>query len=381
MAAARGVEGERRILVTGGGTGGHVYPALGVLHHLSRRLPRLAVRWVGSERIESRIVKEEGLDFFQIDIRFSYRRLSLANLDYYRRHLLPILTGKPYRQALHALETYRPRLVLGTGGYVSAPALMAAQKAGTPYALLQLDNPPGVVNWTMADKAWRIFASTPEVAAGFAGRCAGSKVLTLGYPCMPGRSTGRRLVEEFEIEPERKVLLVMGGSLGAGAINRAVREMVLIASALDEPCAEKLAIIHVGGERSLEAVPFEDAHALTRGRIAYRPVDYISDVTGLMQSCDFYIGRSGAATVGELISARLPCLLIPDPQHADNQQQYNAEELVRRGLGTMLHQSVASGKALLDWLKSAWDQPRIEKPRASAADLIADELVLAWEDA
>ncbi len=376
MALSKGASGERRVLFTGGGTGGHVYPGLAVLDYLHRKVPRLVAQWVGSERIESKLVRDAGIDFHQIDIRFSYRRLTLANLGYYRDHLLPLVLGKPFRQAAFALESFRPDIVVGTGGYVSAPALWAAQQVGIPYALIQLDCPPGLVNWTMADKAWRIYASTNQVVRGFLGRCAQEKVVRVGYPAIPGKCSRAKVEENLGIEPNRKIMLCVGGSLGAGAINALAEQTLAAAKMSHDKQWDGLAVVHVGGTQSLGA----GGAGLVRGPVQYIHKDYIDNMGSLINCCDFYLGRSGAATVGELVAAGLHCLLIPDPQHVDAQQTFNAFELVRGGQGAILAQRDASGYDVIDWLRSVWDKPRVKPPMIPPADEIADDMLAIWDN-
>ncbi len=222
---------EKRVMFTGGGTAGHVSPGLAVYHALRRAgKPRrdlsaasaaagshLCALWVGSERIENQLVPAAGLSFRQLDIRFSYRRPTPDNWDYYRRHILPLALGQPFRQALATLDIFQPELVVGTGGYVSAPLLWAAQQRHVPFALIQCDTPPGLVNWHFAEHAWRVFAATPEVARGFAGRCALAKIKVAGYPVLPRRRSREELCAELGIDPARRLLVAMGGSLGVGS--------------------------------------------------------------------------------------------------------------------------------------------------------------------
>ncbi|MCH7471652.1 UDP-N-acetylglucosamine--N-acetylmuramyl-(pentapeptide) pyrophosphoryl-undecaprenol N-acetylglucosamine transferase, partial [bacterium] len=377
----------RKIMLAGGGTAGHVYPALAVLEALERHEPGhgMVARWVGSERIEACIVPEYALsssiplDFRMIDIRFSYRRLSLGNLAYYLRHILPLLAGKPFRQALRELDEFEPDVVLATGGYVSAPLLWAAGRRGVPIALIEINHPPGKVNWQFAPEAWRVYAATKEIAAALAGRLGASKILLHGCPTRRPRRSREEVCRDYGIDPQRRIIVAMAGSLGAGALHRAVHELLAAAARSSDPRWSKLALLHVAGvqvattlEQEAEPDPEESGvrssesgvleprtlhlepspHSVAA--IQYRPIGFLEDSPGALAASHYYIGRSGASTVGELVASGIHALLLPDPQHADRQQYGNAGVLLQQGQGTMLEQEDVSGEGILRWLEEVW---------------------------
>jgi UDP-N-acetylglucosamine--N-acetylmuramyl-(pentapeptide) pyrophosphoryl-undecaprenol N-acetylglucosamine transferase len=372
--------GARRVLLAGGGTGGHVYPALAIVEALRRRDPELAFRWLGSERIEARLVPDWGIDFQQIDIRFSYRLPTPKNWGYYARHLIPLALGRPFRQALRALEGWRPDIVLATGGYVAAPVIWAAQQSGIPVALIEINTPAGLVNWWFAPGAWRTYAATPVIARQFTGRCSQAKVVASGYPALKPKRTRAQVCQEYGLDPHRRILLVMSGSLGSRAVHHAVRDLLNGAAADGDPRWHEVAVLHVAGDRpELMANVMQDAD-LPTAPVQYRSVGYLHDAVGALHASDWYLGRSGAATVGELIATGLPCLLLPDPQHADKQQYGNARVLVERGQGLLQEQQQVTGPAVLEWLRRTWEHPRLAPP-PPAADVIADDLLNVWEGA
>lgn len=368
-------------MYTGGGTAGHVYPALAVHEALSRHVERLTACWVGSERIEATIVPEAAIAFQQIDIRFSYKPLKPANLGYYWRYILPIVGGRPFRQALAAVDRWRPELVVSTGGYVAAPVTWAALHRGVPVALLEINNPPGIVNWHFSDRAWRIYAASDQIAAEFAPRCSATKIRVLGYPARQPHRLPARVYHEYGIEPQRRLLLAMGGSLGAGAIHHAVRGLLEAAAADHDPRWRRLAVLNVAGERQSLRDALAGGTALPDGAVKYYTVDFLDDAVGALAASAFYLGRSGAATVGELLACGLPSLLIPDPQHSDQQQYGNAQVLIERGQGTLVEQDRISGQLILDWLRRVWNQPRLSPPDPPAAEAVAIDLLTAWESA
>lgn len=367
-------------MLAGGGTGGHVYPLLAILRALPP-LDRSDVMWLGSERIESQIVPEADVLFKQIDIRFSWRRPTPANWGYYMRNLLPILLGRPFRQAMDALRSFQPDLLLAAGGYVSAPAIWAAAQLGIPAALLEINDPPGLVNWWFAPEAWRIYCISADCAEGFSHRCSPAKLRVCGCPAMPPQRSRDEVCRAYDIDPARRLLVVMGGSLGSGAVHRLLAQTLDAARNSSDPRWEQLAVLNCGGERpGLMDEYRETEGGGPGGPIQYRRVDYLKDAPGAFAAADFYLGRSGAATVGELIASGPHCLLVPDPQHADRQQYGNARLLLARGQGSILEQKTASGEGVLSWLRSVWERPRVTPPSPPAAELIATDLLSRWRD-
>jgi UDP-N-acetylglucosamine--N-acetylmuramyl-(pentapeptide) pyrophosphoryl-undecaprenol N-acetylglucosamine transferase len=359
-------------MLTGGGTGGHVYPLLAVIEALGSGFE---YHWTGSERSESRIVpqyaQESGIpvEFHLIDIRFSYRLPTPRNWSYYRRHILPLLGGRPFRQALAVLEEVRPTFVLASGGYVSAPTLWAARQLGIPYALLQLDAAVGLVNRYFAVGAARVYVSTERATRNLQADCPDSRVLLTGFPARRPRATRAEVLAQYDFEPQRRLFTIMGGSLGTGAIARLAAELITL---LDQSAyADSLAVMFSAGERMDTARAIREQGTQ---RLLFAAVDYIGDSVSVLAASDFYLGRSGASTVAELLATGPQALLIPDPQHHDRQQYLNAAVLVRRGQGEVLEQREADAGEALDWLVKAWNNPRGTPPTPPAAEVVAADL-------
>ncbi len=363
-------------MLGGGGTGGHVYPLLAIVEEMDRA--RFEFHWLGSERSEARIVPQYAIpiEFHQIDIRFSYRLPVPNNWGYYRQHIFPLLRGRPFRQALEVLDRVRPQLVLASGGYVSAPALWAAAQRGVPYALVQLDAALGVVNSHFACGAARVYASTEPAAARLRTICPPGRVMLSGFPARRAQQSREQVFTLHGLDQRRKLLVVMGGSLGTGAIAGLAAGLI---KELDQSAyADTIAVLFAAGERMDTAEAIRDSPAQ---RLQFAAVDYLGDSVSALAAADFYLGRSGASTVAELIATGPQCLLIPDPQHPDRQQYGNASQLVARGQGEILEQREATGAAALKWLARAWNKPRVAPPMPPAADVIASDVVRLLQSA
>lgn len=384
--------------------------------------------WLGSARSESRLVPEFAdylaeryggalrLRFIEVPIRFSWRRPTPANWGYIARHILPIVCGVPFRRALGLLREFAPQALIASGGYVSAPALWAAQRLGVPYALLQLDGAVGLVNNHFAPGAWRVFCASAAAEGELTARIGRGKLRRCGYPVQPARRSRAEVMAQYGLDPARRLLIAMGGSLGSGEISRALAALLDRLAQDADPRWAELAVLAVGGERGIAAAsggsssqscggalsrrtevksatevaatgtpdsgsrtPDSRAGTASRHPCQLASTTYDPDGMGLMRAADFYLGRSGAATVGELAAVGIPALLIPDTQHSDRQQLFNARELESRGQARVLSGAEARGPALLDWLKAAWDQPRLAPDSVDAAEQVAADLLSLLE--
>jgi len=367
----------QRILLTGGGTGGHVYPLLAIAEALAEQQPGLELHYLGSPRSEARIVPQFSaltviqIEFHELAIRFSYRLPTPRNWGYWRQHILPLLGGRPFREAVEVVARIKPQLVIGSGGYVSTPGLYAAQQLGIPYVLLQVDTVVGAANAHFAPGAQRIYAGSARAAQQLGALAPAERVMPVGFPARRARLNRAEVFAQYDLDPARRLLVVMAGSLGAGAIARLAGEVMHAVS--ESAYADRLAVLYAGGERGIGISA--TAHASAQ-QVQLISVPYIADSVSALAAADFYLGRSGAATVAELVATGPQALLVPDPQHRDHQQFFNAAELVARGQGEIIEQSDALfGAKALAWLARIWNEPRLPTPAPRPADVIAGDIL------
>lgn len=326
-----------RIMLTGGGTGGHVFPLLAVMKKLREAESACEIRWFGSARIEAKLVPEYGIEGTFVPFTFSYRRLSLSALAYYLRTLPAWIIGLPVWLALRDLRRFKPDVVLSSGGYVSAPMLLAARIAGVPYSLLEINAVPGRVTAFFAPHARRIYCATVRIAAQLKRAAAGSIVVS-GYPACTQRSGDANVRKHWDLPEDVPLIVVVGGSTGAKAINDLVKE-ALCEPRFMEKFHSRIALVHQLGRE-----PDEAEKAAFSDWAYYRTVAFDPLLAQLYPEAALYIGRAGAATVAELVAARLPAVFIPYPHHADRQQYLNAEALAEAGAAVILEEG-APGNA------------------------------------
>ncbi len=313
-----------RIVIAGGGTGGHLYPGIAVAREFLRRLPDTVVTFAGTQRgIESRVVPREG---FELDVLRSAGLKGTSPTALLRGlALLPLSAMDAWR----ILSRRRPDLVIGVGGYSSGPVVALAALRGVPTLLLEQNAVPGFTNRRLA-RVVSAAAVTFESTVEFFGR--------------RGFVTGNPVRPEFLAEagdtaaggPPR--VLIFGGSQGSHAINVAAVEAAPLLAA----DGRRLAITHQTGERDLEWV--RDAYR--RAGLDARVEPFLFAMDREIKAADLVISRAGATTIAELTAAGKPAVLVPLPTAADDHQRKNAELLREAGAVEVIEQKDLTGQRL-----------------------------------
>lgn len=349
-----------------------MYPAIAVAEAMKTLQPGAKVHFICSNRsIDAKILSEGGYEFTALPARaFSARPdRFLAFAAMYFRSM---------RVVKSMLAEHRPAVLLGIGGYVSAPAVTAAGKLGVPVAVLNVDMVPGKANKVMAREAAKVFVQWEETRK-YLGEIPGQVVVS-GCPLRGGFGGAAKetTLKELGLDAGKKALLVMGGSSGALTVNRAVCACLPTLDAF----AESWQIVHVTGPGIAEV-----RKAYEAARIGHKVIEYYHEMPALMSCADLAVGRAGAVSVAEYAAAGLPAIMLPYPYHKDQHQKLNARQLVRAGGGLIVEDKPDAPEAtageLAEHLKSIMaDGTRlagmsvaaksVDRPDAAAA--IAQEL-------
>jgi len=304
-------------MISGGGTGGHVYPILAVVEALKRQVASCKFLYVGSRGgVEEGIASRVGLPFTAISTG-GLRGLAPWTVA---GHLFKMMAG--FVQSLAIVRDFSPDVVLVTGGYVCAPVAAAAWLRRVPLLVLLPDLEPGLAVRALSRLATRVAVSFPEVARYFDP----SKVVTAGYPVRAeffaaDKAEARRA---FGLEKELKTVTVFGGSRGAHSINLALSQCL-------ERLLEAGQVIHICGQLDAEWVVENEARLPERLRNRYRAYSYLhEEMPSALAAADLAVARAGAATLGEFPALGLPSILVPYP-YAGQHQELNADYLVSRG--------------------------------------------------
>lgn len=360
-----------RLLIAGGGTGGHIYPALAVADALRRRPSPPELGWIGGHRgFEDRIVRGAGIPLRRLPLR----SLRSADRDV---HLVldPLRLAASVPQALAWLGRDRPDAIFTTGGYVAIPVLIAARPLGIPVLLWEGNVIPG-----RSVRATARLASA--IAVSFGATC---RVLAGGGPCFETGTPIRDLSgidpiaarERLGVAPGDRVLLVFGGSQAVRRFNTAVADAL-------PSLVERVHVIHVTGEAGYGDALAQRERLPSGVRARYRPEAFLRDeMLPALAAADLVVGRAGSSTLAEVTALGVPMIVVPYP-HAAGHQRANAEQLADAGAARLIEDADFDAAALLDAVAILADPSTHARMAAAsrslgrpgAADAVAD-LVLA----
>lgn len=329
----------KRILFATGGTGGHINPALAVAGYIRKQAPDTQILFVGTaEKMEAKLVPAAGFDFRTIDISGFQRSLTLNNIKRNLGTLSKLLRASS--QAKKILLDFKPDVVVGFGGYVSGPVLRMAAKLGIPTAIHEQNAYPGVTNKALAKKADAVMLTVQ----------AAEQYLKPKNPCiLTGLPVRGEIMEadrdfaraELRLD-ERPMILSMGGSLGARAINEAVVELIANKAA-DGDCYFHHAYGQYGKwvPDKLREKGVDFAHM---PNITVR--EYIDDMDRCLAAADLVICRAGASSLSEFEAVGRASILIPSPNVAENHQYHNAMALVNNNAAVIIEEKDLTGERL-----------------------------------
>ncbi len=326
---------------SGGGTGGHLYPALTLAERLGRLRPDVRSFFVGAERgLEARVLRERGLPHVLLPVRGLERRALRENVG-----VLYALLRALVRTA-GVFRRLQPRVVVVTGGYAGGPAGLAAGMMGIPLALQEQNSVPGLTTRVLSRWARQVHLAFPE-AVEHLPRGARPRARVSGNPIRepPGisREAARRLLG---LPVEGDLLLVVGGSQGAEALNRALLEAVWRVAAGDLPRPPGLHVLWATGPAHLEGIREALEGAGSPGWVS--PVGYIERMPEALTAATLAVSRAGAMATSEFLAWGLPAILVPLPTAAAGHQARNAETLERAGAARHLPQDRLNGPVLWD---------------------------------
>ena len=331
-----------KIIVSGGGTGGHIYPALTLIRTLQQKVDKLEVLYVGTHAgLEADIIPKENIPFATVDLQGFKHSLSPVNILRAARAI------KGVGKAMGIVRKFQPDVVIGTGGYVCGPVLMAASLLGIP-ALIQEQNViPGITNKILSKFVNVIATGYQEANGAFPA----NKVVFTGNPIrrevMQQRQEGD--YEVFGLRPNRKTILVSGGSRGARTINRAMVDVLKHYAGRND-----VQILHATGKGEYEDIIARISAAgldlKQADNIVVKP--YLYNMPQAMAIADLAVFRAGATGLAELTAKGIPAILIPYPYAAENHQEYNARAVEKAGAAKVILNKDLTAPVLVEAIDS-----------------------------
>lgn len=352
----------KKIIIAGGGTGGHIFPAIAIANALKKADGSIDILFVGAKgKMEMEKVPQAGYKIEGLDIAGFNRSSLIKNAG------LPFKLIKSFFQVKSIFKTFNPDAVIGVGGYSSFPVLRFAQSRGIPSFIHESNSFAGKSNILLGKKATTIFTGTDGMEKFFPP----DRILVTGNPVRSGivQSTISKAegCEHFSLDEKKKTLLVVGGSLGAKSINEAIDKH------LDELLGAGLQLIWQTGK------PYAaKAEASVAGKQSVWVNDFITQMEYAYAAADIVVARAGAMTVAELCVVKKPVLFVPYPHAAEDHQTVNAQQLVKKGAALMVKDSDALDKVVpmaIELANNEAQQTEMKKNIAALAITNADKVI------
>ena len=340
-----------RLIFAGGGTAGHINPALAIAGYVREKQPDAEILYIGNKGgMEERLVPQAGFEFKSVSVQGFRRKISLKSL---KENIVTV--NKAVRSTMDAeriIKEFKPDICIGTGGYVSGPVLKAASKLGVPILIHEQNAYPGITNKMLAKKAARVMLAMPAARDKFKGdyNFADTGNPIRGAILKEEKSSARKKLGLDECP----VILSFGGSLGADNINKALAD-VISRSAKDG----RYQHIHAYGQYGKwfpELLKEKGADLEKASNLDIR--EYINDMPVCLAAADVVVARAGAMTLSEIQVKGKPSILIPSPNVAENHQYHNAMALVNKKAALMIEEKDLTPEKLTDAIDSLASDPR-----------------------
>ncbi|MCL5027609.1 MAG: undecaprenyldiphospho-muramoylpentapeptide beta-N-acetylglucosaminyltransferase [Bacteroidetes bacterium] len=297
-----------RFLFAGGGTGGHLFPAVAVAERIKNKIPEAEILFVGTKsKIEGRVVPQLGYKFKSIWIKGFSRKINIENFLFPLKVLVSII------QSIYINMKFKPKVAIGSGGYVSGPAIFGSSIFGAKIILIEQNSYPGVTTRLLEKYADEIYISFEESKKYFRHL---KKLFLSGNPVRSNLNliNKNEALKKFNLLPENKTLLVLGGSLGAKSINE------VVSSVVNELELKKVQIIWQTGSNYFDRYKNIQSNFI-------KVLPFIDEMNVAYSACDILLARAGATTIAEVLNLGIPSILVPSPNVAENHQYFNAKSL------------------------------------------------------
>ena len=339
-----------KIVFVAGGTGGHINPALAVAGALKEKYPDTKISFIGNRTgMEATLVPKAGYDFFPIDVAGFQRKISLNNIK--RNAVADYRMFKSSVQSEKLLEILKPDIVVGTGGYTCGPVLRKAAKMGIKTATHEQNAFPGVTTKTLCKYVDEVMVAMPDAIKRLPDD---RNYIVTGNPVRQSiiNTTKEEARKKLGLDMDKPMILSLGGSLGARAVNEAIADVLAW-----HANSKKYYHFHAIGKYGVSWMPDlirekgVDFEKLDNLRIT----EYIYDMDLCMAAADLVINRAGASTISELQVKGMPSILIPSPNVAENHQYYNAKTLADNNAAILIDEKDLTGESLINAIKSIID--------------------------
>lgn len=349
-----------RVIISGGGTGGHIFPAVSIAKKLREVNPASEILFVGaSGKMEMEKVPAEGFEIIGLPITGLQRQLNLKNIA--GDILVPFKFLESIRRARKIIDEFKPDIAIGVGGYASAPLLMAAVQKKIPALIQEQNGFAGLTNKMLGPRVQSICVAYEGMEKFFPA----DKIILSGNPIRPemhpySRSEKLEGLDFYGFDPAKRHILIVGGSLGSGTLNKAMKAWIEAGC----PGGEDVEVLWQCGRYYKAGI---DAFMEGRGLKGVKHTDFIARMDLAYAMADVIISRSGASSVSEICATAKAAVFVPSPNVAEDHQTHNAMALVRKDAALMVTDAEAPEKLLQTALSLVHDPERIAALECNAA--------------
>ena len=322
-----------KMIISAGGTGGHIYPALAIIKKFQEKEKDFEVLYIGTHnRMENKIIPEHNIPYQSLKIYgFDKKKIGrdIMNIGY---------LINSYNKCVNIIKEFKPDIVVGVGGYVTLPVIMASRKMKVKTVVHEQNSIPGKTNKFISKSVDKVFTSFKESNKYFASD------VTCVYTGNPSGDNVKNLKpikkESLGFTKGKKLVLVTSGSLGSSSLNAKLIDF------LKKSAKEDYEVLFITGERNYDLFTKENKFSSN-----VKVLPYLDNLAALFKSCDLVISRAGAGTISELITSKTPSILVPSPYVANNHQYYNAKDLSESNLAIMMEEESLDGAKLYKKVK------------------------------
>ncbi len=341
-----------RVLITGGGTGGHINPALAIAQKVKHENPSDAILYVGSKNsLESELVPKEGFEFKSVTAKYLKRKITFENIK------TLFASAKGVLESFKIINEFKPDIVVGTGGYVCGPVVLAAYLKRVPTMILEQNVFPGITNKLLSKFVDTIGISFEEAKKYFPEN-AQNKLILVGNPVRKDIITSdrRKSRTRYNLKPDDIFIYSFGGSGGQVSLNEAIIDVIRKYKG-----KQNIKILHVTGKKLYESFMEDLKNQNIKIEKNIEILDYMYEAPIALTASDIVIGSAGAITIAEITAIGVPSILIPKTYTAENHQEYNARALEKEGAAIVLLEKDLNGSTLSKAIEDVIDNKNVLK--------------------
>lgn len=350
-----------KVIVSAGGTGGHIYPALAIIDMLKKEFPDIDILFIGTHnRMEKDIIPEKGIKYEPLKI-YGISKSIFLNLKN------TLLINEAFHKSRKIIKKFKPDLVIGAGGYVTYPVVKTAQRLGIKTFIHEQNSFSGKTNIALGYNADLIGVSFEKSMDNF--KKTKGKVFLMGNPCGI-RALDIKPISKSEVGLSnlKKLVVVVAGSLGSETLNDSFREV------LNKVSNKDYQVLYITGKNHYEKF-IKGASFPNNVKV----IPFLNNLSGLLKNTDVLVSRSGASTMSEIIALKLPTIFIPSPYVANNHQYYNALDLTEKNAAYMIEEKDLTSDKILELIDKTFQNKDMLKQNLEKISLVDTEKVFIKE--